>query len=80
MGEDDLKGQVRINFLIKLKIIFRYFKNNVLSKKVDDLRAKLAEECQKTETFKMDVRKFISYKNLYFNFTYSIRCVLKQMN
>ncbi|CAF0728780.1 unnamed protein product [Adineta steineri] len=30
--------------------------NMVLLKKVDDLRAKLAEECQKTETFKMDIR------------------------
>ncbi|CAF4784013.1 unnamed protein product, partial [Rotaria sp. Silwood1] len=30
--------------------------NIVLSKKVEDLRAKLVEECQKTETLKMDTR------------------------
>ncbi|CAF0725433.1 unnamed protein product [Rotaria sordida] len=31
-------------------------KNIVLSKKVEDLRAQLIEECQKTETLKMDIR------------------------
>ncbi|CAM2700904.1 unnamed protein product [Rotaria socialis] len=30
--------------------------NNILAKKVEDLRAKLIEECQNTETFKMDLR------------------------
>ncbi len=35
--------------------------NLILSKKVEDLRSKLAEECQKTETFKMDV------SNLYYS-------------
>ncbi|CAF5064413.1 unnamed protein product, partial [Rotaria magnacalcarata] len=30
--------------------------NNVLMKKVDDLRAKLVEECQNTETLRMDLR------------------------
>jgi len=33
-------------------------KNSVLTKKVDDLRSKLADECQKTETLKMDVSQF----------------------
>lgn len=37
------------------------FKNLVLSKKVDDLRSKLAEECQKTETYKMDVRLLLFF-------------------
>ncbi|UJR13437.1 hypothetical protein I4U23_000451 [Adineta vaga] len=40
-------------------------KNHMLSKKFDDLRSKLAEECQKSETFKIDIHsKTIQIKTL----------------
>ena len=52
---EEMKGQVGL-FLLPLLIRNLFFQNLVLSKKVEDLRSKLSEECQKTETLKMDIR------------------------
>lgn len=58
---------------------FLFLQNNVLTKKVDDLRIKLVEECQKTETFKMDVSKNIEFSIAGKSFL-SFRFELKAMN
>ena len=41
-----------------------FFKNLVLTKKVDDLRSKLTEESQKNDVYKNDVSSLFSFQSL----------------
>jgi hypothetical protein len=61
MIEDELKAQVCFYSIISLKNFLCFFKNLVLTKKVDDLRSKLTEESQKNDVYKNDVSSLFSF-------------------